>query len=83
LLLLLAAGVSLIAPETVRGVRTGSIAAAAASKIVITARLPPASEPRNNLACGETQSPHQTAYTVQALRNTRCFEEIAHGRKQA
>src|SRR5712672_285723 len=28
---------------------------------------------------GETQTPHQTL-AVQALRNTRCVEEIAHGR---
>src|SRR5436309_2794621 len=32
---------------------------------------------------GGTQAPRETATPVQALRNTRRFEEFAHGRKQA
>jgi hypothetical protein len=48
----------LIAPAMVRWVRTGSIAAIpATSKIVDHGRLPLATELRNNLDYGETQTP--------------------------
>src|SRR5260221_265229 len=33
----------------------------------------------NILSGGDMQTPHQTL-AIQALRNTRCVEEIAHGR---
>jgi hypothetical protein len=56
--LLLAAGVSLIVPAMVRWVRGGSVSATPiASKIVITARLPPAIERCNHVVLGETQTP--------------------------
>jgi uncharacterized membrane protein YfcA len=73
LVLLLAAGVSLIAPAMVRWTQNGSIAATRPpQESLITARLPLAIEPRNNCCLGETQTPRQTVHRPSSAQHSTC-----------